>query len=84
MRCFEIGLLEFLSFLIVTINFRACAKGYIKITVGTDILLATFGFTLTQKIANATTWEEQACYVLGAACGSVLGMRITRSWDHDK
>jgi uncharacterized protein YebE (UPF0316 family) len=81
-RAVLIGGLEFLSFLIVTINFRACAKGKIALTCSTDAMLATLSFVLTRQIVNANTRAEMICYVIGACTGSVLGMRITRGWDH--
>lgn len=81
LQAFLIGVLEFLSFLIVTVNFRACAKGKIALTVGTDVLIATIGFEITQRIAEATTLEERLAYIVGASLGSVSGMRLTRRWD---
>jgi uncharacterized protein YebE (UPF0316 family) len=80
-RAILIGALELVSFFVVTINFRACAKGKIGITVATDVMLAGLGFQLTQMIADARTVEERIAYVIGAALGSICGMRITKRWD---
>jgi hypothetical protein len=84
MRCFVIGALELVAFFLATINFRACAKGFVKATVLTDVLISANGFLLTKMIVEAKTPGEMGSYVLGAALGSIIGMRITRSWDHDK
>lgn len=77
LRALLIGSLEFLAFLIVTVNFRACAKGKVALTVGTDVLIATIGFEITQRIAEATTLEERLAYIVGASLGSIAGMRLT-------
>ena len=76
-----IGGLECLMFFVVTINFRACAKGKILVTVGTDVLIAGLGFQLTQMIAAANSWTERGAYIVGACLGSTLGMLLTKKWD---
>jgi hypothetical protein len=70
--------LQFLSFLIVTVNFRFLARGNLRATVLTDALIAALGFTLFKLIAEASTSLEMAGYVLGACAGSAVGMRVTR------
>jgi hypothetical protein len=84
MRELQIFGLELIAFLLLTVNFRAIAKGFVKTAVGTDVLIAAVGFTLTKMIADAEGLSEQVAYVLGAAGGSVLGMRLTRRWDDDQ
>jgi predicted alpha/beta-fold hydrolase len=81
MKALAIGALEFLAFLIVTINFRACAKGKIGLTVGTDVLISANGFLLTKMIVQASTPAEMIAYVVGASLGSTLGMLLTKRWD---
>jgi hypothetical protein len=70
--------LQFLSFLVVTVNFRFLAKGNIGATVLTDALIAALGFTLFKLIAEANTPLEMVGYVLGASAGSAVGMCATR------
>lgn len=70
--------LQFLSFLIVTLNFRFCAKGRIGATVFTDVLLSALGFTILKRMITAGTGFEMAGYVVGSCLGSIAGMFITK------
>jgi hypothetical protein len=76
----QVAGLEFLMFLIITVNFRAVAKGWIKTTVATDCRIASLGFTLMKLVVEAKTVAEMLGYVTGAGLGSVCGMWLTRRW----
>lgn len=71
---------EALLFFVCTINFRACAKGHMKMTIGTDGLIAGINFTLIKWIADANTPVAQIVYIAGACVGSYIGMFYTRHW----
>ena len=71
---------EALLFLLLTVNYRACAKGWVKTTVGTDVVIAGLNFSLIKWIADTGTLGEHGAYIAGAAVGSVIGMGITKHW----
>lgn len=73
--------LQTVSFLLLTVNFRAIAKGYLVTAVATDALIAGVGFLLIRLIADArTTAVYMIAYVIGACAGSASGMWLTRNW----
>lgn len=80
---FVLALLEAASFLIVTINLRALAKGRVWLTVSTDALISGIGFFVVKQVAGATTYLEMVGYVIGACSGSAAGMYITRAWQDE-
>jgi uncharacterized membrane protein YfcA len=71
-------LVEFIAFLLATLNFRYCAKGHVGKTIFTDVLIAANGFFVIKLVSEATSLYEMAGYVLGAALGSLLGMKLTK------
>lgn len=73
---------EALLFLVITLNYRACAKGWIRATVVTDGIIAGLNFSLIKWIAETGSLSEHGAYIAGGAVGSWVGMRITRHW-HD-
>lgn len=80
MRALFIFVAETVLILMLTVNFRACAKGHTAMTIGTDGLIAGLGFTLIRWIAEASGQLEQSAYVAGAMVGAWLGMTLTRHW----
>ena len=79
-RLLAIFCCEALLFLCATLNIRACAKGWIRMTLGTDALIAGLSFSLIAWIAESGTWPEHSAYIAGALAGSYMGMRWTRRW----
>ena len=61
---------EGILFLLLTINYRACAKGWVKTTVGTDAIIAGLNFTLIKWIAETGSLGEHGAYIAGAVVGS--------------
>jgi len=69
---------EFLGFLLATLNLRFCAKGHIARTLFTDVLISLNGFFLIRLVAEAQSMTDVVGYMTGAALGSYVGMRLTR------
>lgn len=69
--------LMFVQFALLAANFRFVAQAHYVGAVGTDIAIATLGWTITKRIVDATSWVDRAGYVAGAACGSMLGIWLT-------
>jgi len=71
---------EAILFLLLTVNYRACAKGWVKATVSTDAIIAAINFSLIKWIADTGTLGEQGAYIAGAIVGSSFGMWATKHW----
>lgn len=69
------------NFLLIVINIRACAKGYIGIAVATDFVICLLGFKLIKLIGEAKTASQMAAYAAGGAVGSALAIMLTQRWD---
>lgn len=74
---------EALLFLVITLNYRACAKGWIKTTVVTDAIIAGLNFSLIKWIAETGTLGEHGAYIVGAMVGSTAGMLISQHWQEE-
>lgn len=74
---------EAVVFLMATLNIRACAKGRIQMTLGTDAAIAGLNFLLIQRIAEAGTSLECMAYTAGAVAGSAAGMFLTKHWTEE-
>ena len=82
MRLLAVFGAETLLFLVITLNYCACAKGWVKTTVATDAVIAGLNFSLIKWIAETGSLGEHGAYIAGGAVGSWVGMRISRHW-HD-
>lgn len=80
MRYLAIFSVEAILFLLLTINYRACAKGWVKMTIGTDAVIAGLNFSLIKWIAETGTLGEHGAYIAGAMVGSTTGMWLTKHW----
>jgi hypothetical protein len=72
--------MEFFTFFVATVNFRACAKGWWRAALLTDVLISVNGFFLTRAVVEAGGAADVLAYAAGAALGSFAGMRLTRRW----
>ncbi len=77
-RCLALAVRQFLNWLLVAMSFRFLAAGSYAGVAVVDGLIAFLSFTLTQKIADATTRSEQLAYTVGGVLGSLAGMWLTK------
>jgi hypothetical protein len=75
--CFFFGL-QFLSYAIITWNYRAVAQARYASIAASDLCCAALGFTAIKRVSEAKGHAALAGYVLGGAFGSVLSAFITR------
>lgn len=54
--------LQFISYLLITVNFRAVAAAKYSWTAGTDLILSALSFFLIQRVAHAATNDAWAGY----------------------
>jgi hypothetical protein len=71
--------LQFLSYAVITWNYRAVAQArYLSIGLS-DLVCAGLGFTAIKRVSATEGRAALAGYVLGGACGSILSAWITRA-----
>lgn len=74
---FELFLIQFVNYLIITLNYRAIATLNYPITFLTDIGCATLTFLSIKRVAHASSRLEQILYTLGGACGALLALWLS-------
>lgn len=73
-----LAILNFISFLLVTVNFRAVAQGRYLLTFVTDITLCLLGFTIFKRLQAAEKNRAQAlAYAIAGAVAAQLGIFLT-------
>lgn len=74
-------ILNFISYLVIAYNYRACAKAkYLQVLI-TDIILCLIGFTITEYIVRAIqsgAWSARVFYTIGGALGAQVGIYLTK------
>ncbi len=71
--------LNFVSYLLLVINFRAVAQGRYIESILSDTLIATLGFTIIKRISTANKISERIGFILGGAIASGLGIYLTKT-----
>ena len=80
-RALWLGVLVWLQFSILTINFRALAASRYVEAVLTDALLCGLTFSLFKLIQTSDANAPDVIgYMVGGMLGSVTGIWITRRW----
>lgn len=78
-RCTSLAFLQCLNYGLIAMSIRYLAAGsYLGLGV-TDGLIAFYGFTIIQRVAQADTLVERIAYALGGTARSLLGLWLTRS-----
>lgn len=73
--------LQFLIYLVATIDFRAVATGRIGWVVATNATLPMLGFAMTKMTAETHQGFLGAVAVaIGGVLAAVVGMRLTKDW----
>lgn len=70
--------LQFISYLLITVNYRAIAAGKYLWTAVTDLVFAALAFFLIQRVAHASTTEAWAGYTLGGVAGAQVGIWLSK------
>jgi len=73
--------LQFLMFVLVTVNYRAIAQARYGWTVVTDVLISAAQFWIIRKVGNsAEDFLAWSGFVCGGAAGSSLGIYLSKKW----
>jgi predicted alpha/beta hydrolase len=73
----ELALMQFLSYFIVTFNYRAVAEVSYMGTFVTDVLIAALAFSSIKRVAEATTWHERVGYIVGGSIGAQIALFLS-------
>lgn len=80
-KCFLIGLVQFTSYSVLCINFRAVAQADYTVAVLSDICIATLNYFIIKFIALSNDSPATLIgYVVGSCIGSVFGIYVSTHW----
>jgi hypothetical protein len=74
------ALMQFVSYLNLTINFRAIAHEQYTFAVITDGLACVLSYTIVRRIAGDKSRWGVAGLVVGGSCAALVGIWLTRAW----
>lgn len=79
---FLMVLVQFISYLNLTINFRAIAHNQIIMASVTDALSVAISIFIVKRVSgNREPWTlEQTGMVIGGSLAAMVGMTLTRAW----
>lgn len=73
---------QFISYLNLTVNFRAIAHGYVSAAMCTDALAVVISIFIIKRVSGSKepwTWSETGM-VIGGSLAAAVGMTLTRAW----
>lgn len=74
-----IALVQLILYLLLCVNFRACAQANIPVTLISDFLIASMNFFVIRKIATSPDSKLLwVAYTLGSVAGSAVGIRFSQ------
>lgn len=73
----ELAFIQFLSYFIVTFNYRAVAEVSYVGTFATDILIALLAFFSIKRVAQAGTRQELVGYIVGGCIGAQIALFLS-------
>jgi hypothetical protein len=78
----QIGGAMALSYFMIVLNTRAIAVGSVAGVALTEVLVASVGFFVVQRVADASTLGEFVAYVGGGVLGSLAALALSkrRGW----
>lgn len=74
------GAFQFVSYLNLTINFRAIAHEQYGFAVVTDGVACILSYTIVRRIAGDKSRWGIVGLTLGGMCAAVVGIYLTRAW----
>lgn len=74
------AVLQFLSYLNLTINYRAIAHEQYAFAMVSDGIACLFSYTIVKRIQRNESRAGVVGMTLGGMCAAVVGMWLTRTW----
>lgn len=75
----RIGVLNFVSYLVLVFNFRVVAMGMYWPSILSDAAVAWLSYTLISLIAETKSNSDRVAYVVGGSLASGAGIWLTRA-----
>jgi hypothetical protein len=75
------GVVQFLAYLNLTVNFRAIALNKKWFAAATDGFATVFTFFIIKAVAGDDTYWTLGGMVVGGMCAAYVGIRMTEHWD---
>jgi len=73
----ELAAIQFLSYFVLTMNYRAIAEVSYIGTAMTDLALGWLTFWSIKRVMSASSGKEQAAYILGGVAGSLSALFLS-------
>ena len=81
MRNFVIGFgIQFLSYLVLTVNFRAIAESQRGFAMVTDALAVVLSYSIIRRVVKDDSWWTLAGMVTGGSLAAWVGITLTEHW----
>lgn len=77
---FVMGVVQFVSYLNLTINFRAIAHEQYTVVAFTDALAVAISYFIIRRVSSQDNKAALAGMVIGGSAAGVLGIWLTRVW----
>ena len=74
----RLAAIQFCSYFVFTVNYRAVAAGDYLWTFITDIILASMAFFTIKLVVQSHTWQEWFGYVTGGCIGAQLALLVSQ------
>lgn len=73
----ELAAMQFLSYFIITFNYRAVAEVSYIGTFVTDLMVAALSFSSIKRVAEAESWHERIGYIIGGSIGAQIALFLS-------
>lgn len=73
----ELAVIQFCSYFLLTLNYRAVAEVNYLGTLWSDILIALLTFSSIKRVAAAETHAERIGYVIGGILGAQVALFLS-------
>jgi hypothetical protein len=77
-KAVELGLLNTLSYAILTVDFRSVAQANYPVAFVVNLVIAFITVTILKRVVAASTRSEMIAYMLSGGFGTVIGIAISQ------
>jgi hypothetical protein len=77
-KAVELGLLNTLSYAILTVDFRSVAQANYPVAFVVNLVIAFLTVTILKRVVAASTRSEMIAYMLSGGFGTVIGIAISQ------
>lgn len=81
MRLLLLFICPAVAYVVLGVNLRALAKGWMLLTAGTEFAYALMSFYIIHRVAEASSFVESLAFASGAVIGTLASIKLTRHWD---